>query len=58
MKFTLTITMGNDAMLKREDVARALETVVVSIRDGYRHRNIRDDNGATVGKFEFTEGTS
>lgn len=58
MEFILKIEMGNDAMQEHEDVARALETVVVSIRDGYRHRNIRDDNGGTVGHFEFTEEES
>lgn len=54
MEFHLTITLGNEAMKSSEDVARALENAAVSLRYGYRWRNIRDGNGATVGKFEFT----
>jgi hypothetical protein len=51
-KFTLTITMGNDAMRSRADVIGALGAAVQNIRHDYEGR-IRDDNGNTVGEWHF-----
>lgn len=51
--FRLEITMGNDAMIDRDDIARKLS----GIRDAVRASDsgsIRDDNGNTVGRWEIT----
>lgn len=55
--FMLTITMGNDAMQTRHDIADALANVAQRMRDhqydaGTRG-HVRDVNGNSVGTFEF-----
>ncbi len=59
MKFTITIELGNAAMLTQEDVARALEKTASKIRDysdppcsGEGGRVI-DANGNAVGRWGF-----
>ena len=62
MEFTLTITLGNDAMNTPGDVGNALDDLagVIGFGDdgpippGLKGL-IRDDNGNTVGHWEFTE---
>jgi len=54
--FSLTLAMGNDAMLTAVDVATALEQTAASLRKeteflAGRSSNIRDVNGNTVGKW-------
>ena len=50
--FTLTITLGNDAMQDKYDVARALESLAGEL--GYRDSgSVVDDNGNTVGTWSF-----
>lgn len=53
LTFTLTITLGNDAMQDGGDIAEALEWVAdhTDIM-GSREGSIRDRNGNTVGKWE------
>jgi len=48
-QFTLVITLGNDAMLTLDDVARALEDAARGLRDGNGYHAIRDRNGNVVG---------
>lgn len=62
-KFTLSIDMGNAAMLSRRDLARALEGLAEKIKtggmplkdpDGFPTTgNIRDLNGNTVGQWTY-----
>lgn len=62
-KFTLSIDMGNAAMLSRRDLARALEGLAEKIKtggmplkdpDGFLTTgNIRDLNGNTVGQWTY-----
>lgn len=56
--FKLKIEMGNAAMLNRRDVARALKEVAAKLnaRNGTEGR-IMDENGNTVGSWEFTGKT-
>jgi len=59
MRFTLTIELGNDAMLTGEDVADALDEVCHGINTTSpmlvgETDKIRDVNGNTVGKWEVT----
>lgn len=54
MKFTLEITMGNDAMRTPEDIATALGDVASRVQAGYGNGNIRDLNGNAVGTYEIT----
>lgn len=49
--FTLTITLGNDTMQTRNDVAHALELIAEELRSGTKSSPIFDDNGNTVGQF-------
>lgn len=60
MKFTLEIELGNDAMSDRMDVAGALERVshALAAAPGTSEQGIRDLNGATVGRWRFSEDTS
>ena len=62
MKFTLEITLGNEAMSSAHDVSDALANVVGVLNLIYspgtvskESGNIRDINGSTVGLWEFTE---
>ena len=61
MKFTLSITLGNDAMQDNGDVADALRRVANEIEsdgwgtrltDGYAAQTIFDINGNDVGHFK------
>jgi hypothetical protein len=59
--FRLMITLGNDAMLTRDDVSRALAALAMRLADGPRQDGdrpftedeggIKDDNGNTVGSW-------
>jgi hypothetical protein len=51
-EFTLSITLGNDAMQTPQDVARALEYIVMRLHRGADMGNIKDINGNNVGSFE------
>ena len=53
-QFTVTLDMGNAAMLTCDDVARALEDVIAKLRDERSNGIVRDGNGNTVGRFAFT----
>ena len=54
-KFTLKIELGNDAMLSRRDVARALRKVADRLRNEDRDdAKILDDNGNSVGEWELS----
>lgn len=54
-QFTLTITMGNDAMKSRAHVVRALRTVIHDLRKGLKSFQIYDLNGNHVGHWGFEE---
>lgn len=56
--FTLTITLGNDAMQTGEDVARALHSAAYHIEQHDSGRAIYDDNGNRVGSFGYSEPES
>ena len=68
MKFTIEITLGNDAMRLGDDVATALEGVARHLRTfpgdhelsgihDYREaHSIRDTNGNRVGVWHVVEG--
>lgn len=51
--FTLTITLGNDAMREPDDVAQQLEIIAGKLRDGYTSGKVVDVNGNSVGEFRF-----
>jgi len=56
MKFVLNITMGNDAMRVRQDLALALESVKTRLlSSSVSEGKIMDLNGNSVGKWEFVE---
>lgn len=65
MRFTLEITLGNDAMLAYSDITDVLQTTVMRIKAGASLMNaeptntdggkIRDSNGNTVGKWEVRD---
>jgi hypothetical protein len=53
-KFTLSIELGNDAMRKRRDIARALRNVAARLTEGAADDGkIRDENGNTVGEWHL-----
>lgn len=54
--FKLTINMGNDAMREAEHVAGALNRTVDAVACGFTNGAIIDDNGNTVGRWEFVLG--
>lgn len=67
MKFTLTIELGNAAMLTADDVARSLRDEAKHIaNDARAHKGkldklqgfIRDANGNTVGEWGFDEASA
>ncbi len=64
MQFTLTITLGNDAMQTLDDVITALRKSRKSLADGdaplEKHDRdvIWDDNGNTIGEWEVTDTPS
>jgi hypothetical protein len=51
--FSLKIDLGNDLMLNADDVAAALEQVARRVHSGALLGKIKDENGNTVGAFEF-----
>ena len=52
--FTLTIEMGNSAMLTTEDLSRAIEFVADAVlRDD--EGKVRDENGNTVGEWKIND---
>lgn len=60
MKFTLTIELGNNAMLDPQDVGNALLRVADTLRmygfsENITTSTIRDENGNTVGKWEVSK---
>lgn len=58
MKFSIEITLGNDAMLTGDDVADALITVAGKVRDiapFMMAGRIFDANGNPVGEWSFCE---
>ena len=50
-EFTLKITLGNEAMQTREDIAQALKAVIQKLNSGRDGGYIMDENGNTVGEF-------
>lgn len=59
-RFTLGITLGNDAMQTAEDIAAALESVAATLRDAggfdeFAGGGIRDLNGDVVGSWMVDE---
>ena len=59
MKFTLTITLGNDAMQLPEDVADALRRVADKLPTSFAAADegiIRDLNGNNVGDWIVERG--
>ena len=56
-RFTLKITLGNEAMQTPEDVANRLLAVANRLNYGMDRRSgeIRDYNGNKVGEWEFTK---
>ena len=59
MKFTLQITLGNDAVQTASDIEQLLYGVADQVAfhgEATPHvHNIRDVNGTTVGSWAFTE---
>lgn len=61
MKFTLQITLENDAMSSEADIGRALVAIGKRLAAGSenapeeQHEKIRDSNGNTVGFWEIAE---
>lgn len=53
-KFTLTITMGNDAMQDEIDVIQALRQVIHKLGDMRTSGEVLDANGNAVGKFQLS----
>jgi len=52
--FTLTITLGNDAMCCDEDVVYALRRASASIiQTGKKEGSVMDENGNKVGEWAF-----
>jgi hypothetical protein len=49
--FTLTIDLGNDAMQREEDIARALRRIADRIDGGATDGAVMDDNGNKVGSW-------
>ena len=54
-KFTLEITLGNDAMQTPEDIADALQKAASHIQAGYGNGNIYDLNGNAVGSYAIED---
>ena len=55
-RFTQEIELGNEAMHTRGQVARALALLAERLQQTGRADGIvRDDNGNTVGAWEFTD---
>ena len=54
-KFTLEITLGNDAMQTTEDIADALQRTASKLESGYRTGNIMDLNGNSVGSYAIED---
>ena len=50
-EFTLKITLGNEAMQTRADIAQALKDVIKKLNSGRDGGYIMDENGNTVGEF-------
>lgn len=59
MKFKLEIELGNDAMQTPSDVRRALREIAATARFPVAGEEdegrIGDENGNTVGRWEFVE---
>ena len=66
MQFTLTITLGNDAMQSGEDLAAALHSVadklaalgadpIEDLDDYDASGRVRDENGNTVGRWSLCD---
>ena len=51
-KFTLSITLGNEAMETADDIATALEMVAGRLHDCCTAGSIYDTNGNKVGQFK------
>ena len=51
--FKLEITLGNDAMQMPENVATALQDVIIRLGYGSNRGTILDANGNTVGSYGF-----
>ncbi len=59
MKFTLSITLGDDAMLTGWDISKALRIVRQQLEDRFHavpvgpthHQNIKDANGNIIGTW-------
>jgi len=51
--FVLKIELGDDAMRSYNDVARALRSTAHKVDEGRSYGKIMDDNGNSVGEFEF-----
>lgn len=51
--FTFTLELGNAAMMTGDDVARALRIAAAEVDDGDTTGRVRDENGNTVGRWEF-----
>ena len=55
--FTLTITLGNEAMQEANDIAWTLRKVAFELENDPDHNRIRDINGNTVGEWEIKHET-
>lgn len=51
--FSLSIDMGNDAMVNRADICAALLNVTDVLMQGATEGTIRDTNGNKVGTFQL-----
>ena len=54
-KFTLEITLGNEAMQTPEDIADALRKAASHVQGGYGNGVIRDVNGNSVGSYDIED---
>ena len=54
-KFTLEITLGNDAMQTPEDITDALRRTARKLEAGYRTGSIMDLNGNSVGSYAIKD---
>ena len=53
MRFTVEITLGNEAMRSGSDVAGALREIAAKVETDQDAGTVRDINGNTVGEFAY-----
>ncbi len=54
-KFTLEITLGNEAMQTPDDIAEALRRTASKVQAGYGNGGILDLNGNSVGSYDIKD---